>query len=340
MDVRVQEGQELRRYLSTGSVLRRNPWLGHGFALIAFGVALVLRFALQGELPPGFPYLTFFPAVIITTFLAGTRPGLVSALLSGLAAWYWFIPPFGLFEVNYNTAIALAFYVFIVGVDISIIDAMVRATERLDEERATSARLAEQHRTLFAELQHRVANNMAFVAALLSLQKRKVAADPAAAPQVFDEAVHRLEVMAKLHRKLHDPAALDKPVGEYLRELCVELLEAGGAKGVTCLVEADDVRLDLSRLTALSLIINEVVTNSLKHAFKGREGGTITLDLKALEGGRYALTIADDGPGMPAKLPDKSSLGLKIVQGLAAQLDGQVSTPSSKGAATRIEFAS
>ncbi len=241
------------------------------------------------------------------------------------------MPPFGSLAVSYNTSIALAFYVFIVGVDISIIDAMARATERLDAERTTSARLAEQHRTLFAELQHRVANNMTFVAALLSLQKRKVAADPATAPQVFDEAVHRLEVMAKLHRKLHDPAALDKPIGEYLHELCADLIEAGGAKGVVCLVEADDVRLDLSRLTALSLIINEVITNSLKHAFKGREGGTITLDLKRLEGGRYAMTVADDGPGMPSTLPSKASLGLKIVQGLAAQLGGQVSTPPSKG---------
>jgi two-component sensor histidine kinase len=320
----------LRRYLSTGSVLRRSAWLGHGFGLAAFRLALALRFSLQGELPPGFPYLTFFPRGHPHHLPRRHAPGLVCALLSGLASWYWFVPPFASFAVNYNTAIALAFYVFIVGVDIFVIDAMVRATERLDAERSTSARLAEQHRTLFAELQHRVANNMAFVAALLSLQKRKVAADPATAPQVFDEAVHRLEVMAKLHRKLHDPAALDKPVGEYLRQLCDQLLEAGGAKGVVCLVDADDVRLDLSRLTALSLIINEVVTNSLKHAFKGRAGGTIMLTLKRLEGSRYAMTVADDGPGMPASAPGKASLGLKIVQGLAAQLDGQVSTPPAK----------
>lgn len=328
----------MRKYLTTGSALRRNPWLGHSFGLVAFGVALLLRFGLQSELPPGFPYLTFFPAVIVTTFLAGARPGLVSALLSGLAAWYWFIPPSGTFEVNYNTAIALAFYVFIVAVDITVIDAMVRTAERLEAERETSARLAEQHRTLFAELQHRVANNMTFVAALLSLQKRKVAADPTAASKVFDDAVHRLEVMAKLHRKLHDPAALDKPISVYLRELGAELLEAGGAEDVILTVDADDVRLDLGKLTALALIINEVVTNSLKHAFKGRQGGTITLSLKRIETARYAMTIADDGPGLPSTRPGKASLGLKIVQGLATQLDGQVSTPRANGAVTRIEF--
>jgi two-component sensor histidine kinase len=325
--------------LSSGSALRRNPWLGYVFALVAFGVALALRFSLQGELPPGFPYLTFFPAIIITTFLAGTRPGLLAALLSGLASWYWFVAPFESFAVTYNTAIALAFYVFIVGVDIAVIDAMVRATERLHLERATSARLAEQHRTLFAELQHRVANNMAFVASLLSLQKRKVAADPSAAATVFDEAVQRLQVMGQLHRKLHDPSALDRPIIEYLRELCADLIEAGGATNVRCVVNADEVRLDLMRLTTLSLIINEVVTNSLKHAFKGRDGGTMSLSLKRLGGTRHLMTIADDGPGWPATAPNKASLGLKIVQGLAAQLDAKVLTSSSNGATTTIEFA-
>jgi two-component sensor histidine kinase len=124
----------------------------------------------------------------------------------------------------------------------------------------------------------------------------------------------------------------------YLRELGAELLEAGGADGVVLTVEADDAELDLSRLTALSLIINEVVTNSLKHAFKGRDSGTITLQLKRMEDRRYAMTIADDGPGLPSTPPGKASLGLKIVEGLAAQLDGKVSTPPAQGAVTRIEF--
>jgi two-component sensor histidine kinase len=104
-------------------------------------------------------------------------------------------------------------------------------------------------------------------------------------------------------------------------------------------VDADDVRLDLTRLTALSLIVNEVMSNSLKHAFKGRSGGTITLDLKRMTAGRVALTVADDGPGFPAAAPCAASLGLKIVRGLAAQLGGEVSTPPVKGTATRIEFA-
>jgi len=214
---------------------------------------------------------------------------------------------------------------------------LVRTAQRLETERASSARLADRHRTLFTELQHRVANNIAFVASLLALQKRRVAADPAAAPAIFEDAIQRLEAMSRLHRRIHDPAALDRPLQAYLGDLCADLVEGSGAEGVVCRVEADDVRLDLQRLTALSMIVNEVMTNSLKHAFRGRAGGTITIDLRRLPDGRCAMTLADDGPGLPAD-PDPSGLGTKIVRGLAAQLNGTVSTPPGPGAATRVEF--
>ncbi|MFC3711298.1 sensor histidine kinase [Sphingoaurantiacus capsulatus] len=308
--------------------------------MAAYGLALWTRFTLEGALPPGFPYLTFFPAIILTAFLAGTWPGILCAALSGLSAWYWFIPPFRSFEVTHNTAIALGFFLFICAVDILIIDMMARATERLALSRARSQQLADSHATMFTELQHRVANNLGFVASLLALQKKKAAADPATAPALFDDAIRRIEVMGRIHRRLHAPASLEQPIGDYLRELCAELIEVGSAKGIICLIEADDIRLDLPRLTALSLIVSEVMTNSLKHAFHGRDTGTITLDLKQLHDGRYHMTIADDGPGFAAAKPSPNSLGLKIVRGLAAQLGGEIAMPERpRGAVTELRFA-
>ncbi len=217
---------------------------------------------------------------------------------------------------------------------------MARATERLATSRARSLQLADQHATLFTELQHRVANNLGFVASLLALQKKKVVADPAAAEALFDDAIHRIEVMGRIHRRLHAPASLEQPVGDYLRELCAELIEVGSAKGIVCLIEAEDIRLDLPKLTALSLIVSEVMTNSLKHAFHGRETGTITLDLKRHDDGRYHMTIADDGPGLSGATPSPNSLGLKIVRGLAAQLGGEIHMPERpRGAMTELRFA-
>lgn len=76
------------RVLGLAPALRRDAWLGYGFAVASFLIALLLRRMLDGALPPGFPYLTFFPAIILTSFLAGTRPAILCALLSGVAAWY------------------------------------------------------------------------------------------------------------------------------------------------------------------------------------------------------------------------------------------------------------
>jgi two-component sensor histidine kinase len=204
-----------------------------------------------------------------------------------------------------------------------------------------SAELYEQQRTMFQELQHRVANNMQFVAALLALQKRKVAENPQAAISVFDEAQARLETIARIHRRLYDPARADQPIGQYLQELCSDLLDATGARNIVCLVDVPPVRLDLPRLTTLSLLVVEVVTNALKHAFRESERGTITIRLEALAAGQAALSIADDGPGIPASFdPARSrSLGFRIVQGLATQLDGTLTYANDGGTVVRLVFA-
>lgn len=312
------------------------PLPGYGFAVAAFLVGLLARFLLHPVLPPGFPYVTFFPAVILTCFTAGTRAGTLCAVLSGLAAWYWFIPPFDSFGLTADTTLALAFYVFIVGVDIAIIHAMRRAGERLKAAQEVSAELARRQSTLFAELQHRVANNLSFVSSLLLLQKAAVTADPASAAGAFDDAMHRLEMMARLHRRLHDPAALDQPLGSYLGGLCDDLLKTTGAPNVVCRVQADDVRLDLRGLTALSLILTELMTNSVKHAFKGRDHGVIEVDLKRLDPHRASLTVVDDGPGMPREVVP--SLGLQIIEGLVSQLDGELVLPEPGASLTRVVF--
>ncbi|MBD8906205.1 sensor histidine kinase [Methylorubrum zatmanii] len=323
---------------------RRPPvpsWLGELAALGATGLAIALRYALDDVLPPGFPFLTFFPAVILTTFFFGLRPGIVCGVLSGLAAWYFFIEPAFAFLLTPQTGLALGFYAVIVAVDIALIHGMRVAGERLSAERAVTAHLYEQQRTMFQELQHRVANNMQFVAALLALQKRKVGEDPQAALDAFDEAQSRLETIARIHRRLYDPARADQPVGQYLQELCSDLLDATGARNIVCLVDVPPVRFDLGRLTTLSLLVVEVVTNALKHAFRDTERGSITIRLEALGGGQAALSIADDGPGIPDGFdPSESrSLGFRIVQGLATQLDGTLTYANDGGTVVRLVFA-
>lgn len=318
--------------------LRGRPLLGYGLATATFAAALLARFALDGALPPGFPFLTFFPAVIATAFLAGPRAGVLCAVLGGLAAWWFFIPPVGIVLTG-SAAVALLFYLFIVAVNITLIHAMQLSLARLKAERAVNAGLYEQQRTMFQELQHRVANNMTFVSALLRLQKREVTKRPETARDALEAAETRLDSMARIHRRLYDPASIEQPVGEYLRELGQDLLKAAGAREVVFTVEADPVRFDVDRLMTLSLLLAELVTNSLKHAFVGREGGVVAVRLTRLDDNRLELSVRDDGVGLSAAAAEAGpgrGLGRRIVQALVRQLGGTLTVDGTDGVVTRV----
>lgn len=340
----------MAKLIGPDAAFRRDPWLGYGLAAAAFLAALALRHRLAPVLPPGYPYITFFPAVILTGFLAGLRPGLVCAALSGVASWYFFLPPANSFVLDGPAAIALGFYVFIVSVDLALIHVMQRSTDRLAAEREAlaaerevTAGLYEQQRTMFQELQHRVANNMTFVASLLHLQRRKVAADPTTAAEALDEAGRRIEVMARIHRRLYDPAAVEMPLGEYFQEVARDLLDATGAHNIVVVVDMPAIRLDVARLMVLSLLATEVVTNSLKHAFGEGGRGTITLRLERMDPDRLCFTIRDDGQGYEtdrAAAPARQAgLGTRICQGLAAQLGGELTVTSEPGRGTKTALA-
>ncbi|PWC79537.1 hypothetical protein TSH64_14685 [Azospirillum sp. TSH64] len=326
-------------------MLRRGPVQRYGAALLTFAVALVLRLAADGTLPTGFPYLTFFPAVILTTFMAGRGPGVAVAVLSGLAAWYFFIPPYYSLGLDASVGLALAFYAVIVTVDIALIHGMQVTLARLNEERGRTASLLEAQTTMFHELQHRVANNMQFVSALLALQRRSINQSPEGALAALEEAGKRLDTMARVHRRLHDPRSGDD-FGSHIDGLCRDMLAAAGMSGVTCRVTVQAAPQSPERLLALAMLIVEALTNSLKHAFAGRDGGTVTIELAELpdQPGQLRLLVVDDGVGLPdgfdvQRLP---SLGWKIIQSLAAQLSGRLSHGPANGLAggtgTRIEL--
>lgn len=316
----------------------RRAWLPDVFALAAFAVALVVRIVVDPVLPPGFPFLTFFPAVIVTTLVAGLRPGILCATLSGIAAWYVFIAPNHAFVLTPPVALALAFYVFVVTIDIALIHLMDRAGERLRAERLVTHALYEQQRTMFQELQHRVANNMQFVASVLMLQRRRAERDPAGGAQALAAAEERLAAFAGLHRRLYDPAAIANPVCDTLRALCSDLAAASSGRPIIIDVEGPDLTLDLTRLTTLSLLTMELVTNAIKHAFPD-DAGTIIVALEASGRSRYRLAVTDDGRGLPKAAAEADSgrgLGFRIVQSLAKQLGGTLTYGTAPGGGTRV----
>ena len=111
-------------------------------AVLAWAVALVVRYELEGALPTGFPYLTFFPAILISAYFLGPAQGIFVAIASGVASWYFFIPPLNSFAFSGATAVALMFYAFVAAVEIGLTTLAQRARRALSVEREAKEVLA------------------------------------------------------------------------------------------------------------------------------------------------------------------------------------------------------
>lgn len=295
----------------------RTPARGFALALCAWLAAFGLRYGLAHWFPPGFPYLTFFPAVVLVAYYAGFRPAVLTATLSGLTAWWFWIGPTG-FDFGVATLVAIAFYVFVVAVDIFFIVGMDGATRSLAQEVERNAALAESRDVLLKEVQHRVSNNLQVVSALLSLESRGTS--DVHARKALANASARTALIARIQRSLAEAASQSTVFATLARTIVDDALAAADRTDVTVAILCDDVILLASEATPVVLIMLECVNNALEHAFDGRPGH-IEIELTQA-GDTLMLRVADDGQGL-SHPPSSQSLGLKIINALAAQIGAE-----------------
>jgi len=195
--------------------------------------------------------------------------------------------------------------------------------ERMDAEAKIRASLEEKE-VMLKEIHHRVKNNMQIVIGLLSLQK--VGSDPVV-DQQLTESINRIYVMALLHQKLYQSEDLSKvEVREYVLSLLDSILSTSNmTKNLKLNSDIDEINLSLENIIHLGLIINELVTNSLKHAYKGTESPELFVGLKESDH-KIVLTVKDNGVGFPADYDSSKSetLGMNLVESLGASLKGKV----------------
>ncbi len=221
-------------------------------------------------------------------------------------------------------------------------DANIAIVRDVTEERGAKQALLEslsQKETLLKEIHHRVKNNLQVIASLLRLGRNYVA-DPGALC-VFDDSIARVHSIALIHERLYqskDLAVIDLPA--YLQGLVSELVRAGTSdRRVRAEVEADPVALDIDRCVPLGLIVNELVTNSLKHAFSDGAVAEPQVSVRLHErGSSYELSIRDNGRGMGSAAQREGSLGLLLVSSLVRQLRGQHRESDDGGTHWRVEF--
>lgn len=332
----------LSRALTTQRSLRHEIIFG----TLAVAVATTLRFALDDLLPPGFPFLTFFPAIMLTLVLSSIRSGLAVALICGGIAWHFFIVPQDGSGATVGSALAIAFYTLIIATDVLFITAAAWAlTERKTaQERATA--MAHARGLMFSELQHRISNNLSTVAALLRLQSQHVADDTAR--QALVAAQTRIRSISLLQRRLHAPEMQALDAADYLREVLNDVIEVAGAGDVALSFQADPLPLPHDSAVPLGLIASELVMNAVEHGAAPGQQTRISVTLSAGDlpatGRRPAvLQIMDEGPGLPDgfNLAASESLGLTVAQQFAVALNGELKLLNrpNGGTLARLHFA-
>ena len=192
---------------------------------------------------------------------------------------------------------------------------------------------------LLREIHHRVKNNMQVITSLLNLQASQTA-DPAARA-MLEESRQRVRSIALIHEKLYRTASLaDVDFGAYLKSVADELLRTFGRPEITCVLDLEPLRLEIGRAIPAGLIVNELLTNTLRHAFPPGTKGTARVRLHATGEGMAELTVQDDGVGFPPgkDIASATTIGLAIVRTLVEQMQGTLVLGEGRGTTITIRF--
>lgn len=192
---------------------------------------------------------------------------------------------------------------------------------------------------LLKEVHHRVKNNLQLISSLLSLQASRIG-DPTIA-SLFDDSRNRVRSMAMVHENLYRAGNFAKiAMQAHIETLCSHLHRAYGLSDVAIETDSDDVTLDLDRAISCGLIINELVSNALKHAFPRGRAGRITVRFGIAENGMCRLAVTDDGAGLPGDVDvvNSKSLGWQLIRDLVDQLEGEMFVDRTAGVKFLMTF--
>ncbi|MFM9935783.1 MAG: sensor histidine kinase [Novosphingobium sp.] len=214
--------------------------------------------------------------------------------------------------------------------------ALMEVSRRIDGGEPDLQALIREKDTLLRELQHRVTNNLQMITALIRLESRTIPDDATTAR--FDRLAGRIESLGLLYRSLAqttDGSTID--LGVYLSEIASAVMRAHAVEGIHLNLQVDTWQVSVNVAMPAGLVVNELLTNALKHAFIGREGGTISLHCEVDPTGCRVI-VADDGVGLAtdASWPKPGKLSALIVQSLRQNAKASLVVDSSPGNGTRV----
>ncbi len=221
-----------------------------------------------------------------------------------------------------------------------VLSSVVDITERKRRTSELTAALAERE-VLLQEVHHRVKNNLQIISSLINMQLRNLAPGPGG--DALLECQTRVQAIGLIHEQLYQSKDYAHvPFADYVRSLAHNVFAVTGSSPslVTLDLAIEDVALAVDKAIPCGLVLNELITNSLKHGFKDGRRGRVRVELARLDDARCRVSVEDDGVGLPVgmEVAQSGSLGLLLVRTLAEQLEAELEVDGSQGAAFRLTF--
>jgi PAS domain S-box-containing protein len=227
-----------------------------------------------------------------------------------------------------------------------LLSEMRRVNSDLDERvRRRTAELAatlEERDVLLQEIHHRVKNNLQVISSLINMQARRVSDNESRG--ALAECAARVQAIASIHEKLYQSGDYSRvPFSDYAAGLVRSIFHTAGVSPnmVSLDLKIDSLlMLPVDKAIPCGLILNELISNSLKHAFPGARRGKVSVDISMLTKSEVLLRVADDGVGMPAafSIEKSGTLGMQLITTLVAQLKGQLGIGREGGTEFRVTF--
>jgi len=217
-----------------------------------------------------------------------------------------------------------------------------QSLQQLKEKSVELAARLKEREVLLQEIHHRVKNNLQIIASLINMQVRATAAPQSR--EILNDCKTRVDAIALIHEKLYQSHDFSNvPFGDYARDLIATIQQASGLASSRILIELEmqNILLPVAQAIPCGLIVNELVTNCLKHAFAGRAAGVVTVSL-VRSGEPLALQVRDNGVGMSdaSISQERESIGLQLVTSLTDQLNGKLQIRSDGGLIVTVQFPS
>ena len=286
-------------------------------SVVIVGTAFAVRWASDSMLPQGIPFITFFPAVIITAFAQGFWPSVVSAAAGLLLSWYFFIPPFFSFEVEAGGILALVFYLFIVIVVIILIHLAIGAIRDADSAMRQKEELVNFQELLIGELDHRIKNIFTVMASLVKLSARY--AD--STTDMADDVSARILALGRSHHSLwRADRDSDATVQSIARQVLEPFLAAHTGR---ILITGRSPAIDVRLVQILSLIFHELATNAVKYGALAPNGGQVMISTP--EGGSQTISVVwkEDGIAIQDNGGNRG-YGTELIERLISGAGGQL----------------